>query len=131
MPVLHHPHSTEVFPGVQSEPSASQLVLSLQVFNTSIISPLSRLFSWLKLQISQPSFMDGMHHSLNHLHCPLLDSSQSVHVSVVLGCLKLDARLQDHFPQSSGNTLPNAAPNTFGLLCGKGILLAHVQVGVH
>ncbi|KAK4828308.1 hypothetical protein QYF61_025320 [Mycteria americana] len=71
--------------------------------------------------------------SINHLHGPSLDSLQYVHVSLVLGSSALDTVFQGkvHLPQPAGNTPPDAAQDTISLLCCKGTLLAHVQLGVH
>lgn len=38
---------------------------------------------------------------------------------------------KSHFPGPVGNSLANAAQDVIGLCCYEGILLAHVQLGVH
>lgn len=66
--------------------------------------------------------------------------AQYVHAFPILGSAWVDLALQvrphqypakgkNHLPQLTGNTLPNAAQEAVGLLCGKGIMLACVQIG--
>jgi len=83
-----------------------------------------------------------MFQSLYHLCGLSLDSLQYVHISLILESPVMDKVLQvgshksrvegkDHLPQPAGNTFSSAAQDTICLLCCKGTLLAHIQLGLH
>ena len=160
VPVLRHPHSEKVLTNVQSEPPVFQFVplascpgtghhweepvsvLLLSSFMYVLYPTLSRLFSRLESQLPQPFLRGGMLQSLHHLCGPSLDSLQYVHLSPVLGTPALDPALQlwphqcgvegkDHLPRPAGNTPPDADQDPIDLLCSKGTMLSHLQLGVH
>jgi len=92
-------------------------------------------------QLSQPFLIGEMHRTLHHLHGPLLNSIQYVHVRLVLRSPELDATVRvwphqygtedkDHFPQPASSALSDASQDTIRPLCSKGALLAHVQPSV-
>ena len=113
MPVLGHPHSkksvswSSVPPMFQfvpiasgpvaghhwKEPGSISFAPSLQVFIDIEKIPLS-LLQAEQFQLSQPFFIGEVLQHLHHLCGPLLDSLQSVHVSVVLRSPELDTALQ-------------------------------------
>jgi len=71
-----------------------------------------------------------------------VDLLQYVHVSLTQGNPEIDTALQiwshqgrvegkDHLLRPAGDTFPNAGHNAVGRLCHKGLLLAHIHLGVH
>lgn len=79
-------------------------------------------------------------HSLSLWSFPGL--SLYIHVSLVLWRTGLNTALhvwphqcwggrKDHLPQPAGNTLSNGAQVPINFLCGKGILSARIQLGIH
>lgn len=122
--------------------SSLHALIRLSMYNTKFPFESSLLRS-KPFQLSHSFLIRRMIQPFHHFCCLLLDSFQSVHVSLVLGSQELNTELQalntehqcsvegkDHHSQPADNPFCNAAQNIFHLFCGKGTLLDDVKPAV-
>ena len=158
--VLNCPHSGNILPHIQSEPPLFQLmpsvccpplmhhcvepafiifISSLQVLEVTVRSP-PKLSFLQPCTLSLPSqamcssaltILVALHWTHSHVSLSLLYWRLKTGCNIQTWCQQDLTEGKDPLPRPAGNTLPNAAQGTVGLLCCDDALLAHGQPGVY
>lgn len=111
------------------ESLALSTFLTISYLYTLIRNPGPSLPQAERLQTSQPFLICQVLWSLNHLHSPVLDLLQKVHIILVLKCQELDLaqvlRIRVRLPpMTCWQSLPDAAQAATGHPCSKTALIS-------